>query len=196
MLKSNNVLPKMAPLRFYPRRHTGVTLLELLIGMTVLALALSLITAVLSPLFVRSTDPWHQVRAAELGQSIMNEILSRAFDENSSRTASLLRCGEAGALPCTPASELGPDAGESLLTFNDVDDFHQLATESNSLAALLGETLAAQYNNYQVQVQVTYASAAQVSGLTLGADQAKHIQVRITTPSGNTQIFSAYRGNW
>ena len=65
----------------------GVTLIELVIGITVLAVALTLITAVLSPLFVRSTDPWHQVRAAELGHSLMNSMLAFPFDDIGSFSA-------------------------------------------------------------------------------------------------------------
>ena len=58
------------------RRNRGVTLIELIIGIVVLAISLSIITAVLGPLYIKSADPWHQVRAAELGQGLMNEILN------------------------------------------------------------------------------------------------------------------------
>ena len=63
------------------RRNRGVTLIELIIGIVVLAISLSIITAVLGPLYIKSADPWHQVRAAELGQGLMNEILGKAFDK-------------------------------------------------------------------------------------------------------------------
>ena len=55
----------------------GFSLIELIIGIVVLAIAMLFISAILGPLFVRSIEPWHQVRAAELGNSLMNEILAR-----------------------------------------------------------------------------------------------------------------------
>ena len=67
----------------------GVTLIELIAGIVVLAISLTLITSVLGPLSIKSADPWHQVRAAELGHSLMNEILGKSFDEHSNRSGSL-----------------------------------------------------------------------------------------------------------
>ncbi|CAM5220646.1 type IV pilus modification PilV family protein [Alishewanella longhuensis] len=174
----------------------GVTLVELVVGITVLAIALSLITAILGPLYQRSTDPWHQVRATELGQSLMNEILARSFDENSARSGGLLRCGESSDLPCTEPEDLGPDGTETRLTFNDVDDFDGFVGNAAELTNLLGASLMADYVNYQVAVRVTYAATAQVGGIVLSADQAKHIQVTVITPAGSNLVFSAYRGNW
>ena len=172
----------------------GVTLIELVIGITVLAVALTLITAVLSPLFVRSTDPWHQVRAAELGHSLMNEILARSFDEQSDRSGGLLRCDEVtlGAEPCTAEANFGPD-GETRLWFNDVDDFDGFgASGSDILTNILALDLADVYRNYRAEVSVRYA------GNELGLPQrsVKRIEVVITTPTNSTIAFSAYKGNW
>lgn len=185
------------------KTQRGVTLVELVVGITVLAIALTLITAILGPLYQRSADPWHQVRATELGQSLMNEILARAFDENSARSGGLLRCGEALAPACTNTNSLGPDGTETRprlspvdRDFNDVDDFDGFVGNAAELSNLLGDSLAADYINYQVAVRVTYATPAQVGGIVLLADQAKLIQVTVTTPAGANLVFSAYRGNW
>jgi MSHA pilin protein MshD len=93
------------------KQQPGFTLVELVIGIVVLAIALTIITGVLGPLYQRSTDPWHQVRAAELGHSFMNEIMARSFDENSDQAGSEFRCDassvstdatyEPGAAPCS-----------------------------------------------------------------------------------------------
>lgn len=170
--------------------------MELVVGITVLAIALTLITAVLSPLFMRSTDPWHQVRAAELGHSLMNEILARSFDEYSDRSGGLLRCGESGAPACTAEANFGPDGSETRENYNDVDDFQGFVGSASELSNLLGQSLAAEYLNYQVAVTVTYPTATQVAGISIAEEQAKKIVITVTTPTGAELTFSAYRGNW
>ncbi|GGW48598.1 type IV pilus modification PilV family protein [Alishewanella tabrizica] len=177
-------------------RQRGVSLVELVVGITVLAIALSLITSILAPLFIKSTDPWHQVRATELGHSLMNEILARSYDENSDRSGGMLRCGETGAPPCTDAAQFGPDGSETRETYNDVDDFQGFVGSAAELTNLLGSSLADQYLNYQVAVNVTYAAPTQVTGINLAASQAKKIEITITTPTGANLQFAAYRGNW
>ncbi len=94
----------IAPLK----RQAGFTLVELVIGIVVLAIALTMITVVLGPLYQRSSDPWHQVRAAELGHSFLNEIMARSFDENSDRAGSEFRCG-ASSNPSDETYEAGAD---------------------------------------------------------------------------------------
>jgi MSHA pilin protein MshD len=72
--------------------QAGFTLIEVIVGIVVLAIALTLITAVLGPLSQKSTEPWHQVRAAELGHSFLNEVMARSFDESSDRSGGAYRC--------------------------------------------------------------------------------------------------------
>lgn len=177
------------------KRSRGFTLIELIVGIVVLAISLSIITSVLGPLFIKSADPWHQVRAAELGQSLMNEILARSFDQKSSRSGSLLRCNE-GAEPaneCTPEANFGPDGSESRSTYNDVDDFDGFVGSGDTvLSNILDENLAASYRGYQVEVQVSYAGAEH--GISNNA--LKRIEVNVITPTGDVVQFAAYKGNW
>jgi MSHA pilin protein MshD len=70
----------------------GFTLIEIIVGIVVLGVALMVITSALGPLYQRSADPWHQVRAAELGHSLLNEIMARSFDENSDRAGGEFDC--------------------------------------------------------------------------------------------------------
>ena len=176
-------------------RQQGVTLIELVTGIVVLAIALTLITSILSPLFVRSTDPWHQVRAAELGQSLMNEILARSFDEQSDRSGGLLRCNELslGAPPCSSESNFGPDGTETRLVFNDVDDFHGFGVTGDAIISnILAAELSALYRNYRAEVTVYYAG----DELGLDPQAAKRIIVTLITPTESRIEFSAYKGNW
>lgn len=99
------------------KQQPGFTLVELVIGIVVLAIALTIITGVLGPLYQRSTDPWHQVRAAELGHSFMNEIMARSFDEKSDKAGSEFRC-DASSVSTDATYEPGaePCSNESILT--------------------------------------------------------------------------------
>ena len=187
----------------FNRSQQGLSLIELIIGIVVLAIALSLVTAVLGPLYVKSTDPWHQVRATELGQSMLNDIMARSFDQQSPRSGSMLRCGESGAPACTvqngdgswPADP-GETAPDNRLRFNDVDDFDNFTANGSLLTNILAEDLADVYRNYQLQVSVRYATAADVTGIALAPDQVKVITVTVTTPTGSALQFSSVKGNW
>ena len=180
------------------KRARGVTLIELIVGIVVLAISLTIITSVLGPLAVKSADPWHQVRSAELGQSLMNEILAKSFDEHSSRSGSLLRCNEGGAEACTAQSNFGPDCANGVAScsagtleqraeFDDVDDFHNLDLTGNEINNIFGDDarLADIYRAYRVQIQLSYDGPS-----------AKRIQLRITTPTGDVVEFAALKGNW
>ncbi len=199
----------------------GFTLIEIIVGIVVLATALLLITASLGPLYKQSADPWQRVRAAELGHSFLNEILARSFDENSDRAGGEYRCdagAELGAAPCaTPVLAAGslvfaPDCSggscEDRLSFDDVDDFDGFSSDGGAIANIIDNSLLASYRNYGVAVRVGYDgdrdSIINNQNCTLAPDpyqfcqerQLKLIVVSITTPSGETIDFSAYRGNW
>jgi MSHA pilin protein MshD len=180
------------------KQERGVTLIELIVGIVVLGISLAIITSVLGPLAIKSADPWHQVRAAELGQSLMNEILGKAFDEHSSRSGSMLRCNEAGADACTALGSFGPDCAngvpscgsgalEQRAEFDDVDDFHNLDLSGNEIGNIFGADARLQdiYRAYRLQVQVSYDTAL-----------VKRIVLSITTPTGDKVEFAALKGNW
>lgn len=148
------------------KQSAGFTLIEMIVGIVVLAIALVVITGALGPLYKRSSDPWHQVRAAELGQSFLNEIMARAFDEASDKAGGEYRCDaqvgaepEPGATPCNNSLLLSSDpvlaCSEQLscedtggcsawreeaerASFDDVDDFHAYVGTGADIANVLG----------------------------------------------------------
>jgi MSHA pilin protein MshD len=193
------MLGKRSTVRLHQLRASGFSLIELIIGIVVLAIAMLFISAILGPLFVRSIEPWHQVRAAELGNSLMNEILARSFDENSSRGSTLLRCGDAGAQACVATIPNCPANGMSATTeeasrdlYDDVDDFHCLNVNGSAVTTNLNPSLQASYNQYQVQVAVSHAGTS--AGL--AATQVKRIDVLVTLPNSEVITFTSYKGNW
>jgi MSHA pilin protein MshD len=180
-------------------KQAGFTLLELIVGVVVLGIALLMISSILGPMYIRSSEPWQQVRAAELGHSLMNEIMARSFDENSSRGATLLRCGEAGADSCIAVIPACPATGMSSATeeasrdlYDDVDDFHCFRGDGAAVSNILNESLADSYRNYQVEVFVSYAGA----DVGLPNQSAKRVDISVILPSGDSIAFSSYKGNW
>ncbi|TRX52802.1 prepilin-type N-terminal cleavage/methylation domain-containing protein [Thalassomonas sp. M1454] len=179
----------------------GFTLIELVIGMTVMVVAIGFMMAAMLPREKQSADQIHLIRAAELGQSLMNEITSKSFDENTDRTGGLLRCNETGAVACTGYDELRAEAGESRANFDDVDDFNGLTNLSDAL----GEDIAQQYFGFNVSVNVTYdnnyngtfdAGSDDYSGnIITNTDLVKRITIVVTTPLGTPITFANYKAN-
>ncbi|MDX3775389.1 prepilin-type N-terminal cleavage/methylation domain-containing protein [Chromatiaceae bacterium AAb-1] len=176
-------------------KQRGVTLIELLAGIVVLGIALTLITAALGPLYVKTVDPWHQVRAAELGQSLMNEILSRRFDKNSFKHGSLLRCGEGineGIdVSCSPIPDHSGITDRS--GFTGVEDYNGYTASGDQIIDAAERELTSLYREYKVKVTVFNAGAE----LNLAHNlSARRITVTVTTPAGSSLDFTAYKGNW
>lgn len=171
----------------------GFTLIETIIGIVVLSIAFSILTTLIYPLANQSAEQVHQIKAAELGQSMINEILGKAFDQNSDMSGGLVRCGDTGAVACTSSNSLGPEAGEIRVNFNDVDDYHDLEVLADSLgnSVSFGDA----YIGYELNVQVIADS--NYDGLSdSNSSVAKLITVTVKTPQDFDFVFSVYRVNF
>lgn len=170
---------------------TGFTLIELIIGVVVLAFAFSLIATLIFPQAIRSAEPVLQVRAANLAQAFVEEIQGKAFDDNSAQSGGTLRCGEAGAPACS--TTFGPD-GESRDRFDDVDDYHQLELSQPDLADVLGANLADDYRGFSYAINVCYSDnqGTCVAGIT----SFKRVQVSLATSQSQDFVFSFIKGNY
>ncbi|MDP5212766.1 prepilin-type N-terminal cleavage/methylation domain-containing protein [Pseudoalteromonas tunicata] len=186
----------------------GFTLVELIIGMVVLAITMTIITNLLAPQARQSADPLVQIRATALGQALMNEILAKSFDQQSQRGAPWLRCGESG-LVCTAQASFGKDClddsktapactGSSLetrSTFNDVDDYHNLTLTSDADFAAFFDLPADYYRGFSLIVTVQYDDNYDGAGQQ-ASKTAKLITIKITASNNEEYGFSAYRGNY
>lgn len=199
-----------------PQQQAAFTLIEVIIGIVVLAIALVVITGALGPLYQKSADPWHQVRAAELGHSFLNEVMARSYDEQSDRSGGQYRCDATTEAPtavsCTsfnngPCDSFGPDpigicpgtsTFENREAFDDVDDFHGFNASGDAITNILSSNLTGLYTGYQVQINVVYDGNFNNIPNENGAEErlAKRITVTVTTPGGEAFRFSAYRSNW
>lgn len=173
----------------------GFTLIETVIGIVVLAIAFSVLLTLIYPMTEQSADQLHQIKAAELGQSMLNEIQQKAFDENSDKTGGLIRCGEASALACTPNNSLGAEASETRATYDDVDDYNDINKGDTIQNSLNDNSLDDLYVGYSVDV--TVCNDSDYNGeCDASTDIAKLIKVTVTTPTGFDIVFSTYRANF
>ena len=170
----------------------------------VLSISFSLIISLILPLSEKSAEQLHQVRASELGQSMMNEILARSFDENSPRSGSPFRCNETGGnncintLPATcPADPNNFTWAEEGATnrelFDDVDDFHCYSATGDNITNIENANLTGVYQSFGVSVIVQYA------GTDLGFTdnlRAKRVQVTVSPPKGPDIIYTSYKANY
>ena len=181
----------------------GFTLIETIVGIVVLSIAFSIFTTLIYPLANQSAEQVHQIKAAELGQSMINEILGKAFDENSEMSGGFYRCGEDqnndGEIKSsdgeTCSTVLANEEGAERELFDDVDDYNGLSIIESSLGDT--DSLVDMYVGYQVNV--TVINDSDYDGDNDGADNnytAKLITVTITTPQDFNFVFSVYRVNF
>lgn len=176
---------------------TGFTLIEVIIGIVVFAISLSIIIQLILPTERNSADQIHQIKAAQLGQALLDDIMSRSFDENSDRAGGAIRCDSAGNIACS--NILGPDAGENRRSqYDDVDDFNGYTAAIDSIDT----GLARGYNSFNILVNVVLLNDSElVDELNLtnalaGNQLAKRITVTVTTPLGTAIAFTAYKTNF
>ncbi|WP_169792260.1 type IV pilus modification PilV family protein [Pseudohongiella spirulinae] len=136
------------------RVQRGVTLIELIAVIVILAISLVGVTAAISGAISRSSDVMLETRAVALAQSYLDEILSRRFDENSAPRG-IPPCRS----NCTDEIDFGPDGGETgRADFDDVDDYHGLdegAGQADPLQDAEGNERLG-YENFRVRVEVRY----------------------------------------
>lgn len=162
----------------------GFTLMELVVGMLVMGIAMTMMTSMLFPQADRAARTLHRVRSAELGHSMLNEIWGKRYDQNTNANGGVPACDGPLGLPCTAQADFGADAGEKRNDFNDVDDYHGLTHAAFMLNS--GQTYADVYPNYRLQVIVDLGALA----------NTKLITVNVTTPDGEVITYQALRSNY
>ena len=193
-------------------RVKGFTLVELVVGIVVLAIAIGIVTVLVVPSASRSVDPIIQVRAAELAQSLLNEITSRSFDENSDRVNGQIRCNEdlvddSKEVECTGdinegTGVLGADLGETRADYDDIDDYDGLVESGPNIRNSLGQALGLTgdsnvYEGFTASVLVFYDSDYDgIPNPWSLAQNTKHIRITIAAPNGQEYVFSTYRSNF
>lgn len=174
--------------------QTGFSLVELVVGLVITAVALTYLSTVFFSAPERSVEPILQIRAAELGQALVDEIITKPYDENTP-LGGMPHCA-----PCTAAGGLGPDGGEARNNYDDVDDYDSYCAPAAPYANVedaLGN-VPGDFANFRMSICVSYDG--DYDGVIDTNDNAKLVTVDIYPPavSGVRQQFrfKAYRGNF
>lgn len=165
------------------RRHSqrGVSLIEMIFVIIILAVALVGIATTISGGTSRSSDTLVEIQSIALAQAYMDEVLGKRFDEGTRASGippcRVLRDGMAD-MPdganrrCSdkvsgspPPREFGPDGAETRATYDDVDDYDGLTegfgviAPNDTLKDANGDDRDG-YANYSVSVEVDYFNPA------------------------------------
>lgn len=190
-------------------RSSGFTLIEMIVGIVAFAVALTILTSVFSPQVKKGLDPIWQTRAVALSKSLFAEISALGFDEFSAGNGQNERCNE--SVSCTTSSALGPDAGESRGSYDDIDDYHGLVLDDSAIVGLLGGSIEFNghdvFSGFQASIQVFYDQNQDgindddlnqdgtLDSGTLIANR-KMVQVVVVTPDNEAIEFASYRDNY
>ena len=161
-----------------PRHQRGLTLIELIMSMVIIAIAVAGVLGVLQQTTARSADPALLAQAQAIGEAYLDEILQRAYTDPD-----------------------GSETGETRSTFDDVDDYHALAANgcvSTSTACPSLGVCACDQFGAPVDGLAGYTVTVSVSPATLSGATMKRIDVTV----GHTRFpdlslpLSGYRGDF
>ncbi|MCH1930251.1 prepilin-type N-terminal cleavage/methylation domain-containing protein [Shewanella sp. A25] len=160
----------------------GFTLIELVIGMLVIAVAIVMLTSMLFPQGDRAVKTLQRVRSAELAHSVMNEIWGKRYDQNTAASGGVPACDSPLGIACSAV--LGPES-EGRNDYNDVDDYNNL----NETATMLNssQTYAEAYPNYKLNVIVAYNP---------DVANTKLVTISVTTPDAEVITYNMVRSNY
>lgn len=195
-------------------KQPGISMIELIVFILVMGIAFVGVMAVFINTQRYSADPMIRIKTVELAQSLMEEILLKAYDERTPLGGGCVdgmastRCTSGRAA----SAAFGTDPGElNRGAYDDVDDYHNLAycgtggtanaactAACNPLVDEQGNNIAADYPGFGVCIRVTYDG----NGINPGAgvavlnNDAKRIDIFISDPRDTQLSFSAYKVNF
>ena len=193
------------------KRLKGFTLIELVASMVVAALAFTALANFFFNKTSQAIEPIFETRAAKLGEALMDEILSRPYDQNTA-PGGTPACDAVGGVACSP-TPFTADPGEFdgggnpvRELFNDVDDYNEYCADppidvEDALGNQYGDGNSLEdFDRFKMSICVDYDGDYDGVVNEAGDENAKLIVVKIYPPSASGQgpaiEFKAYRGNF
>ena len=155
------------------RNQRAFTLPEVLAASVVIALAVAAITQVIVAGQMQAYDGVRGMRAADLGESLLDEILALPYDDPDG------------------ASNPGPEAGETNRTlFDNADDFHGYTEAAGNLGDFTGTLYEPEFQTFSRAVTASYGSQT-VTGFTNPIDGLT-VTVVIEDDRGTMWVISRF----
>jgi MSHA pilin protein MshD len=149
-------------------RHRGVTLVELVVAITIVAIAVTTILGAFAAVATRSADAMMQQQAIAIGESYLSEILQRwVVDPN----------------PNGPPPNTGRASWDLVDQYNGLVDVGAHDQFGNAIASL---------SSYTVSVSTSQSSA--LTGVP--AANARRVDITVTYPPSASVILSGYRTSY
>ena len=148
-------------------RHRGVTLVELVVAITIVAIAATTILGALAAVATRSADAMMQQQAIAIAESYLSEILQRWVTDPS---------------PTTPPNT-GRASWDLVDQYNGLVDVGAHDQFGNPIASL---------NNYTVSVSTSQSSA--LAGVP--AADARRVDITVSYPPSASVTLSGYRTSY
>ncbi len=161
--------------------------METIISIIIIAIAIVGILSVIYNVTQKGINPVIEMKATELGQAMLDEIILKRWDEDTP-----LGGGHIDVSLANIGTETGENSRED---FDDVDDYNGYSDGTNSepLKDEAGNVLTG-FNGYSRSVTVEFSKP---NGAPSGIDvkNYKKITVKVTTPTGEEIDFVAYKTN-
>lgn len=170
-------------------RQLGLSLVELVMFIVVLGLALTAVLKAFTQATAASVDPQLRRQALAIAESLMEEVQLMPFTfcgADDANVATAQAVGDCATLP----EAIGPEAGETRGTFDNVNDYNGLA-----MAGIVDitNTPVSGLSGYSASVRV---AADDLGSLTAASGDALRITVSVTSPDGSTLTLDGYRSRY
>lgn len=172
-------------------RQRGVTLVELIVAMVVIAVGLAGVLSAFSTSVRGSPDPLITKQAMAIAEALLEEVQLAAFtycvpsDPNAEKAGSVS--------DCTTPEVMGKEAGE-LRPYDNVNDYDDFSLPvppgiTDVTGAPVG-TPVPYLGAFSASVAVT---AVALNGITVASGDALRITVTVTPPIGQPLVLDGYR---
>ena len=176
------------------RRSRGISLIELVVFIVVIAIGIGGVVASYGQYTKSSVDPIVRKQALAVAESLLEEASLQPFTYCDPTDPSVYTATSASAAQCPTLDEaIGPEAGEARTgsnPFNNVNDYHGFAMAGAGMTDITGASVPL-LAGYSTSVSVS-VSTGEVPNLLSNSDALK-IVVTVAGPAGVNVILQGYR---
>lgn len=165
------------------RYQRGVTLIELIVFVVIVAVGLAGVLVAYSQTVRGSADPMLRRQALAVAEALLEEVRRAAFSWCDVQDAAAESATSAATCASLPEA-LGPEAGNTR-PYDNVNDYQGYAM--HGITDQAGQPLPG-LENYQASISIQAAALGSVP-----ASEALRIQVSVTAPDGQTYILEGWR---